>query len=110
MTRHFEILRGPFHNYPALPFTVAFSPEHHSAICDSKKAGNIVGYDDGCSTDPAGEPDEHFINLARTDRIKARGRLVRKNEIRIECQRASERNPLLHSSTYSRWAFSSVFF
>src|SRR6516162_10266234 len=70
MARRFEILWAPLHDHSSLQFAVSLPPKHHRTMCDSKKAGNIVSYNNRSSTDPPCKPNEHFINFACAHGIK----------------------------------------
>src|SRR6266566_4821329 len=110
MTRCPEILRTPLHDHLPLQGTVALSSKHQCTMRNSKEARNIVGHNDRGSPNSSREAYEHLVNLARTYRIKPGSGFVRKNEIRVERQSASERDAFFHSTTDSGRTLRPMFF
>jgi hypothetical protein len=67
-----------------LKHAIAFASQHDRSVGYPEKAGDIVRHDDRGGADSSGQPDKHLIDFLRTDRIKTGGRLVGKDQIRVQ--------------------------
>ena len=82
---------GPDRDHPPLP-------QHRDAVADRVEAVEIVGDHEDGEAERVLQGGDQIVELARADRVEARGRLVEEQQIGVERQRARQRRPLDHAA------------
>src|SRR5690242_1335537 len=72
--------------------------QHRDAVADREQAVEVVRHHEYGQAKAALQIADQFVEGAGGDRIETGGRLVEKNDLRIEGQRAGETGPLAHAA------------
>ena len=72
--------------------------EHRDPVADGEQAVEIVGHHEDGEAQRLLQRADEIVEVAGRDRIEARGRLVEKDDLGIERERARERDALGHAA------------